>query len=222
MEPIPERQAILDFLRELKTHNDRDWFEANRRRYERARASFQAIVGELIDGFDPVDDLGGVTVKECVFRIHRDLRFSADKTPYKTAMTALLGRGGRQSKGRSYYFHVEPDGQSILACGLWKPTSAELGKMRQALADDSKPFRKIIGAPGFRRYFGSPSGDSLKSAPQGYAKDHPDIDLLRMKQFMAVHGFDDELLVSAKLVPETLAVFGAMKPFLAYIESAIE
>ena len=222
MEPIPERQAILDFLRELKANNDRGWFEANRGRYERARASFQAIVGELIARFDPVDDLGGVAVKDCVFRINRDLRFSADKTPYKTAMTALLGRGGRRSTGRSYYFHVEPEGQSILACGLWEPSSAELGKLRQAIAEDSSPFRKAIGSPEFRRLFGPLSGESLKAAPQGYAKDHPDIDLLRMKQFMAVHSLSDERFCSEDLVPRALKVFKAMRPFLACIESALE
>jgi uncharacterized protein (TIGR02453 family) len=222
MDMISEREGILDFLRELKLNNDRGWFEANRKSYEQARASFQAIVGELIARFDPVDDLGGVAVKDCVFRINRDLRFSADKTPYKTAMSALLARGGRKSTGRSYYFHLEPDGQSILACGLWEPSSAELGKVRRALAEDSSGFRKIIGAPGFRRHFGGLSGESLKTAPQGYAKDHPDIDLLRRKQFMAIHGLDDALVASAKLVPHALAVFKAMRPFLDYIEAAIE
>lgn len=215
------RQDILDFLRGLRDNNSKEWFEANRPRYEAARASFLGLIGDFIDRFDPVDDIGGVSVKECVFRINRDLRFSNDKTPYKTAMTALLGRGGRKSTGRSYYFHLEPDGQSILAGGLWEPSSQELAKMRHALAANPKPFRKILAAPDFAKYFGAIAGDSLKTAPQGYPKDHPDIDLLRMKQFMTIHALSDEDVVSDELIPHCLTVFKAMKPFLLYIEKVL-
>lgn len=214
-------KATLDFLRELRGNNDREWFEANRSRYEEARASFLETVGDLIDRFDQVDDLGGVTIKECVFRINRDLRFSNDKSPYKTAMSALLGRGGRKSTGRTYYFHIEPEGQSLLVGGLHDPSVAELGKLRQALAEDAKPFKKIIRAPEFVRYFGALEGESLKTAPQGYPKDHPDIELLRMKQFMAIHRLGDDTVCSENLVSHALAVFKAMKPFLIYIESVL-
>ena len=221
MKPNPDRRCILDFLRGLRENNNREWFEANRPRYEAARATFQQLVGELIDRFDAVDDLGGVTVKECVYRINRDLRFSKDKTPYKTAMTALLGRGGRRSLGRSYYFHLEPDGQSMLAGGLWDPTASQLAMMRSALAEDAEPFRNIIEAPDFIRHFGALSGDSLKTAPQGYDREHPQIELLRRKQFMAIHRFGDDLVDSQKLVPQVLTVFKALRPFAVYIESAL-
>ncbi len=148
MPAADERIAMLDFLRELRSHNDRDWFEAHRARYEVARAAFQGIVGELIDRFDAVDDLGGVTVKECLFRINRDVRFSKDKQPYKTAMTALLGRGGRKTAGRTYYFHIEPDGRSMLAGGLYDPSPEQLAKMRAALAENAWPLRKILASDG--------------------------------------------------------------------------
>ncbi|MGA2545332.1 MAG: DUF2461 domain-containing protein [Rectinemataceae bacterium] len=217
-----DRQGILDFLFELRGNNDRRWFEENRTRYEEARASFLAIVGELLGRFGDVDDLGGVAVKDCVFRINRDLRFSKDKSPYKTAMSALLGRGGRKSKSRSYYFHIESEGRSMLAGGLYDPSPAELAKLRMILAEDAAPFRKIIEKPEFRRYFGAPAGESLKTAPQGYAKDHPDIGLLRMKQFIAVHQLADKAVLSEDLVQHTLTVFKAMKPFVTYLESALE
>ena len=216
-----DRQDILDFLGGLGDNNNREWFEANRPRYEAARACFLGLVGDLLAAFDPVDDLGGVTVKECVFRINRDLRFSNDKSPYKTAMSALLGRGGRKSAGRTYYFHIEPDGRSILAGGLYDPSSAQLGKMRQALAEDAQPLRKIARAPDFSRYFGTVSGESLKTAPQGYPKDHPDIELLRLKQFMAIHRLDDDTLCSDDLIPRVMMVFKAMKPFVLYVESVV-
>ncbi|MEI6876277.1 MAG: DUF2461 domain-containing protein [Spirochaetota bacterium] len=215
------RLVILDFLRALRDNNDRAWFEAHRGEYEKARSAFEDLVGELIMSFGAVDDLGGVTVKECMFRINRDVRFSNDKSPYKSAMGAVLGRGGRKSTGRSYYLHLEPDGQSLLAGGLHAPTAEELGKMRASLAEDSRAFRKIITTPDFVRYFGALEGESLKTAPQGYPKDHPDIALLRMKQFLAMHPLDDELVASGNLVPEALTVFKAMKPFVVYVERAL-
>jgi uncharacterized protein (TIGR02453 family) len=212
-------KAALDFLRALRDNNDRGWLEANRPRYEEARASFEALVAELIAKFDAVDDLGGVAPKECIFRLNRDLRFSKDKTPYKTAMGAVLGPGGRKSKVRSYYLHIEPDGRSMLAGGLYDPSPAELGKVRQALAEDAGPLRKILAARGFREHFGRLSGDALKTAPQGFPKDHPEIELIRMKQFLAVEPLADEEAASGDLVPRALKAYAAMKPLLAYLES---
>jgi uncharacterized protein (TIGR02453 family) len=222
MRKASERKAVLDFLRQLESHNDRGWFEENRSRYEAARAVFLELVGELIDAFGPVDDLGGVTVKECVFRINRDVRFSKDKSPYKTVMSAVLGRSGRKSGVRSYYFHIEGEGRSFLAGGLYAPSAAELGAVRQALADDARPFRKVIRAPAFVREFGELGGDSLKVAPLGYPKDHPDIELLRKKQFLVMHRLSDEEILSDELIPNALAVYKAMKPFLLYLEETIE
>jgi uncharacterized protein (TIGR02453 family) len=215
-------RKTLDFLKLLRENNDRGWFDANRPLYEEARAAFEALVGELIARFETVDDLAGVTPKECIFRINRDLRFSRDKSPYKTAMGAVLGPGGRKSKVRSYYLHIEPDGGSMLAGGLYDPSPAELGKVRNAIAENSKPLNKIVAAPDFARYFGGLSGESLKTAPQGIPKDHPEIKLLRMKQFLAVHSLEDELVVSEDLVPSALRIFKAMKPLLIHLERALE
>jgi len=215
-------RRTIEFLRRLRANNDRSWFEANRPRYEEARAAFERLVGDLISRFGAVDDLGGTSPKECMFRINRDVRFSSDKSPYKTAMGALLGSAGRKSGARSYYLHIEPDGRSMLAGGLYDPSSAELGKVRQAIARDAKSLKKIIAAPGFARFFGELAGESLKTAPQGYPKDHPEIELLRKKQCMVVSALDDEMVCSDELVPHALNGFKAMKPFLLYLESILE
>jgi uncharacterized protein (TIGR02453 family) len=216
-----DRQCILDFLRLLRDNNDRLWFEENRSQYEEARAAYEGVVEELIARFGSVDDIGGVTARECMFRINRDLRFSKDKSPYKVAMGALIGRRGRKSGARSYYFHVEPDGRSFLAGGLYDPTADQLGRMRHALAAGAKPLKQILKAPTFVRYFGGLAGDSLKTAPQGYPKDHPEIELLRRKQFLVTHPLGDDMVVSHVLVPHALRVFKAMKPFLLYIEDVL-
>ncbi|MBL8967004.1 MAG: DUF2461 domain-containing protein [Spirochaetaceae bacterium] len=214
-------EEALAFLRELKANNDRAWFEANRPRYEAAREAFEGLVGELIARFGTVDDLAGVSPRECVFRINRDVRFSADKSPYKTAMGALLGPAGRKSGVRSYYLHLEPGGKSMLAGGLHSPTSAELGRIRNALASDTRLLKRLLAAPSFAGTFGGLSGESLKTAPQGYPKDHPEIELLRRKQYLAILPLSDAEVAAEGLVPRALEAFAAMKPFLLYLERSL-
>ena len=216
-----DTKAVLDFLTRLRDNNNREWFEANRASYGTARAAFLGLVGSIIDNFDSVDDLGDIGVKDCVFRINRDLRFSKDKSPYKTAMSALLGRSGRKSLARSYYIHIEPEGRSMFAGGLYDPSSAELEKLCQTLARDARPFKRLLAAPDFVSNFGSLSGDSLKTAPQGYSKGHPEIELLRMKQFIAARQLDDATVLAQDLVSLALGAFKAMKPFLVYLESSL-
>jgi len=213
--------GVLDFLRDLRAHNDRIWFEANRARYEAARATFMSLLGDIVGAFGAVDDIGGAGPKDCVFRINRDVRFGRDKSPYKSTMSALIGPSGRKSGVRSYYFHIEPDGASMLAGGLHSPTPAQLSALRVAIAFDSKPLKRIAAAPAFARCFGELSGDTLKTAPQGYSKDHPDIAFLRMKTCLAIHPMSDDFLRGADLVAHSLEVFKAMKPFLVYLEKTL-
>jgi uncharacterized protein (TIGR02453 family) len=214
------RAAILEYLGDLRDNNDREWFEANRSRYEEARAAFLGLVGEIISAFGPVEDLGGIDVKACVFRINRDVRFSKDKAPYKSTMSALIGREGRKSGVRSYYFHLEPDGRSMLAGGLHSPEPAQLSAVRDAIAANPRPLKKIVSAPDFARLFGEISGERLKTAPAGFAKDHPDIELLRLKQLLAVHGMSDGFVKSGDIVGRAIEAFGAMRPFLSWLEKA--
>ncbi len=113
---MPETLHItLDFLGDLGANNNKAWFDQNRVRYDKARAAFEDFITDLIFNFGKVEDLSGVTAKDCMFRINRDIRFSPDKTPYKTSMSAVLARGGRKPVGRSYYVHIEPGGNSIVA-----------------------------------------------------------------------------------------------------------
>jgi uncharacterized protein (TIGR02453 family) len=209
----------LDFLRELRANNNKQWFDANKARYIEASAAFEQLVSDLLAQFGAVDDLGGVSAKDCIFRIYRDTRFAADKSPYKTGMGALLGRGGRKHDGRSYYLHIEPDGQSMLAGGFFAPASAELDRVRQAIASDASELKAIITSADFVRYFGAIQGETLKTAPQGYPKDHPDAALLRHKQFLAESAMSDEQVLAHDLIPHILRVFTAMKPFVSYLWS---
>ena len=209
-------QETLDFLRDLRGHNNRDWFHANRASYDRARGDFESLTVELISRFGEVDDLGSLAPEQAMFRIHRDVRFSADKSPYKTNMGALLGKQGRKTTGRANYFQIEPDGGSLAAGGLFMVSPQGLETVRQAIARDDQPLRSLIAADSFKQYFGQISGEQVKTAPRGYSPDLPAIDLLRHKRFEAVHPLSDQQVLADDLVAYLLDVFRALKPFTAY------
>ena len=209
------------FLRELAQSNNREWFTENKQRYlDDVRDPLLQFVAEFAPRLAKISrnmvadpsPVGG-----SLFRIYRDTRFSPDKRPYKTAMSAVIGRGGRKATGRSYYVHIQPENQSFVAGGLHSPSTAQLDAVRRAIAEDAAPLRAILAAPAFVAAFGELHGDSLKSAPQGYAKDHPAIDLLRRKQFLASAALSDADVLASDLVARVAADCAAMQPFVAYL-----
>jgi uncharacterized protein (TIGR02453 family) len=212
----------LDFLRDLSANNNKPWFDANRKRYDKARGNFEAFVSELILECGTFDDMTGVSAKDCIYRINRDVRFSHDKTPYKTNFGAVIGQGGRKATGRSYYMQLEPDGKSFLAGGVYMPSQQDLNKLRSKLVTTGANFKKILRAPDFIKYFKEMTGTALKTAPKGYPKDHPHIDLLRYTQFLASHELTDEQILSPDLTEHVVTVFKALKPFETYLKSALE
>ncbi len=219
---MPENlRFTLDFLRDLRAHNDRAWFDQNRQRYDIARANFETLVAELIILTGSFEDLGSVTPNDCMYRIYRDVRFSPDKTPYKTNMGAVIGKSGRKTIGRSYYVQIGPEGESFIAAGLYMPSKDQLDLMRRAIASDSSPLRKVLNKRDFKRYFGGLEGEQLKTAPQGYAKDHPDIDLLRYKQFLASAPLSEAQVLSDDLADYVVGGFKALKPLETYIHEVL-
>ncbi len=215
-------QITLDYLVDLSQNNNKVWFEANRGHYKQARGAFEDLVADLITALGTLEDFGAVTPKECMFRINRDVRFSKDKSPYNAHMSAQIARGGRHGMGRSYYLMIAPKDESILASGLYELEKGPLDNIRQHLVLDAAPLRKIIGAPDFVRYFGSLSGEKLKSAPSGYDRAHPNIDMINYKQLLAVHKLLDSDVVASDLVARSVAVRNALQPFLAYLGGAIK
>jgi uncharacterized protein (TIGR02453 family) len=149
--------------------------------------------------------------------LNRDLRFSRDKTPYKPYMSAYIAPGGRRSRRLGYYLHLEAGDHSILGGGRYEPERAELDAWRAAIAEDARPFRKTISAASFRRYFGGLRGERLKSAPRGYSKEHPDLELLQLKRVTIWRKVSDDLVLSPRFRAETLATFKAMRPFLDFL-----
>jgi uncharacterized protein (TIGR02453 family) len=162
--------------------------------------------------------LGAISPKDCIFRLNRDLRFSKDKSPYKTYMSAYIAPGGRKSRRLGYYVHIQPGDHSILGGGLHEPDPGTIAKWCNAIDRDPRPFKAIIAASSFKRYFGEVQGERVKTAPKGYARDHPEIELLRLKQITASRPLLDKEILAPDLLQETLKTFKAMKPFLEVLE----
>ncbi|HEX8992166.1 MAG TPA: DUF2461 domain-containing protein [Anaerolineales bacterium] len=141
---------------------------------------------------------------------------------HKTGLGAAIGPGGKKFARLKYYLHIQPSGASMIAGGMHMPEAAQISKFRVAIAHDARPFQRIIADPGFRRFFGEVEGDKLKTAPSGYDRDHPDIELLRLKEVVAVRHLSDEDVLSPRFRQQAVQAFIAMKPFLDYLNSVVE
>jgi uncharacterized protein (TIGR02453 family) len=214
-------KTTLDFLNSLKYNNNREWFLNNQTDYKEAKNNFESFVQEVINeiaGFDPI--MRGLEVKNCVYRINRDIRFSNDKTLYKSHLGAFIVRGGKKNgdKYAGYYFHVEP-GKSMIAGGAYMPPSPWLIAVRENISEEPDKFLKIISEKNFVRYFGEIEGEKLKSAPKGYPADHPHIDLLKFKSFLVTSEVTDEEVLDPGFLNHVINVFKAMKPFNDFLSN---
>jgi uncharacterized protein (TIGR02453 family) len=218
MDTKVDLQPILSFLKALETNNDREWFKAHRTEYDLARARFEEFVAVLIGELSHTEPLGNLDPKDCIFRIHRDLRFSKDKTPYKTHFGGYIAPGGRQSRRMGFYVHIEI-GESMFAGGMHHPESKQLAAFRAAIDRDASAFKSIISEKSFQTTFGEVEGDKLKTMPRGYPKDHPEAELLRYKSIVAVRNITDDQVVSGDIVRLAVETHAAMKPFLSYLDA---
>jgi len=215
-------KPVFDFLSSLKEHNNRPWFEEHRTDYELARERFESFVDGLILEYGSIEDFGGVTAKDCVMRIYRDTRFSKDKSPYKTGMGATLAPGGKKSISLGYHLHLQPHNETLIAGGLYMPSPEQLARFRIAIDRDAAPFKAILKDKEFKKYFGGLEGEKLKTVPQGYSGEHPEIELLRFKQVVVIQHVSDETALSPTFGAHTIKVFRAMKPFLDYLNMILK
>lgn len=216
------QQKSLDFLSQLRDHNDREWFDTNRKWYETTKKDVEQLVNQLLGGLSEIDgSLIGLEAKSVMFRIFKDVRFSKDKSPYKTNLGAWMAGGGKNSMNAGFYLHIEPGGKSFLAGGSYMPPANVLKAIREAIDDDHEGLREILGKPSFVKAWGQLEGETLRSAPKGYDKDHPAIDLLRHKSLVVSHKISDDELVSPKFVNNALLVYKEMQPLLVFLNRAI-
>jgi len=218
--------STISFLKALKKNNNKPWFDKNREKYLDAKQNFEEFVALLLQKMVLFDeDLKDLSVKECSFRINRDIRFSKNKTPYKINFSAYFSRGGKKSIYSGYYFHLQPGGNSFAGGGLWRPEASELKKVRQEIDYCFPEFKKIINAPTFKKNYGELARDEnqmLVKVPKGYEKENPAADFLRMKSFVASKNIPDTGLTQAILSREIIQSFKALMPLVKFLNRAFE
>jgi len=219
------QQTTVQFLRNLKKNNKKEWFDANRTKYESAKKNVEDLSVEIIKRLSHTDDsIAHLQPKDCMFRINRDVRFSKDKSPYKTNMGVYFSKGGKKGINAGYYFHLEP-GSSFVAGGLWMPMPPELKKVRQEIDYSWAEFSKITGSKKFKSVFGDldmSNEFALSRPPKGYEADNPAISYLKLKSFIATTKIKDADLTSKDLVKKVTVHFESLKPLIDFLNRAIE
>ena len=200
-------KETLGFLRELKENNNREWFTANKGEFQKAHTNAKTFFLDLKDALGNHDEIE----KHKLFRIYRDVRFSPDKTPYKPHFAGSYSRAGASRRG-GYYLRIRP-GESFIAGGFWEPNKEDLLRIRKELELDADEFRKVIGEPKFKKVWGELMGDEVKTAPKGFDRNHPNIDLIRKKGFIFVRNFSDKQVTASSFLSEVNDSFKAIRPY---------
>jgi uncharacterized protein (TIGR02453 family) len=215
--------ANIQFLKALKKNNNREWFLANKAKYDIAKADYLIFVDQLLKGIQKFDNtIADLEPKKCVFRINRDVRFSKNKDPYKTNMGASFSKGGKKVSTAGYYFHLEP-GASFIAGGLWMPEADQLKNIRQEIDYCYKEFKGIVSTKAFLKHFDALSEEAkLVRPPKDYDANHPGIEYLKLKSFTVSMPVDDSFLLDKGLYKKTIETFTAMAPFIHFLNRAID
>ncbi len=213
-------KSSIKFLKDLAKNNNRDWFSQNKDRYTSMHENVISFAEALMTEMGKHDTLVEMTGKKSLFRIYRDVRFSKDKSPYKNYMAGSLKRDTPYLRG-GYYYSIHPGGNSMIGCGFWNPNKEDLKLIRDHIAVDAKPLRKVLKSKKFKDTFGQLEGDRLKTAPKGYPKDHPDVDLLQHKQFLVYKKYTDKEVLDKGFVKQVAKDYKAIRPFFDYMSEIL-
>ncbi|MEP6596451.1 MAG: DUF2461 domain-containing protein [Ginsengibacter sp.] len=220
------QQSTLNFLRHLAKNNNKIWLDENRDSYLNAKNDFENFISLLIKRLSTFDaDIKELQVKDCTFRLNRDIRFSKDKTPYKINMGASLNRGGKKSLYAGYYFHLEPGNKSFAGGGLWMPMAPELKKLRQEIDYNFDEFVGILNNKKFITHYAAlemTEDVKLINLPRGYKKTNPAADYVKLKSFIATKPISDIELIDPSLLNKTSKPFEALMPFVKFLNKALE
>lgn len=211
----------LKFLKQLAANNNKEWMDANRGEYEYAKQNYLELVTAVLKemtAFEP--GFADIPAKGCIFRLNRDVRFSEDKSPYKTHFGAFFSTGGKKSPNAGYYFHLQP-GACFLAGGAWMPPADMLKNIRQEIDYDLPGFEAIVNDKAFKKLYGGIEGEQLKKAPQGYAIDNPAIEYLRFKSFTVTSPLTDDAVTDKAFAKKLAGSFKVMQPFIGFLNRGL-
>lgn len=215
-------KQMHSFLSGLTKNNSKEWMDIHKTDYQTARQSFIDLVQYAIDQtsvFDP--EIAGEEAKKCIFRLNRDVRFSNNKDPYKTNFGGSITKGGRKSGNPGYYIHIMP-GNNFVGGGLYQPPPEPLKKIRQEIDYNASELRAIIGSKAFTSVFTEPYGDKVKTAPKGYSKENPNIDLIRFKSFIYMRQFSDKESQTSNFPERIIETFQTIKPYLDFLRRGLD
>lgn len=206
LEPVITKETF-QFLKALKNNNNREWFTAHKDDFRRHELLIKKFTNELLNKMRIHDEIERLKI----FRIYRDVRFSKDKTPYKYNFSASFSRAGLHRRG-GYYLHIQPKG-SFIATGFWNPEKEDLLRIRKEWELDTSELLEIINDNDFKKIWGNLVGDELKTAPKGFSKEDPNIELIRKKQFIFTRNFTDKEVLSSNFIDEVNFSFKAIRPY---------
>jgi uncharacterized protein (TIGR02453 family) len=205
-------QAIISFLSDLAANNNREWFAANKPRYESSKNTMADFFENILAGLNTTDVIETPSGAKAMHRIYRDIRFKADKTPYKNTFSARFMRATAHRRG-SYYIHIQP-GNYFVGGGFWNPEPEDLKTIRNRIALEEGEYRAVLNEANFKKYYPQVLGERLKTAPKGFEKDHPALDLIQNKQFLLVHHFTEKEVHSKDFAKTVIVALEVMRPYL--------
>jgi uncharacterized protein (TIGR02453 family) len=218
MKAVIEKSTFA-FLKKLKGNNDRDWFQKNKHLYLEAHTNVSSFIDQLIHEMNKHDRIQTRSGKESLYRIYNDVRFSEDKTPYNPRFAGNLKRHKPELRG-GYYYWIKP-GESRVGCGFTYPNPEDLKRIREDITENYKEWRKVLSGKKLISTFGEMQGDKVKTAPKGFDKEHPAIDLLRYKQFWFEHPFTDKEVLSSDFIIRVNNTFKTIRPFFDYMSEML-
>lgn len=213
------KPATLNFLKTLSRNNNREWFAKHKEQYLEVRADMEQFADALLLEMNTHDVIETPSGKKALFRIYKDVRFSKDKTPYNTHWSGAFRRAEKSRRG-GYYFHLKP-GDCFLAAGFWGPNPEDLQRIRQDIDLNFADWKKVLKNKGIVNTFGKMQGETVKSAPRGYSKDHPAIELLRHKQFYFKHSFSDKEVLSTGFAKKMSETYKKIRPFFDHMSEVL-
>lgn len=208
-------KEVFRFLNDLKENNTREWFTAHITDFRAQEMTIKTCYGQLKERLKLHDDIEALKL----FRIYRDVRFSKDKTPYKVHFAGSFSRAGLKLRG-GYYLRIKPGG-SFIGGGFWEPNKVDMLRIRKEFEQDASEIRDLINRPDFRTVWGEMQGEALKTAPAGFDRDHPDIDLIRRKQFIFLRNFSDEEVLAPNFLEVVDHSFQKIRPYFDYMSEIL-
>ena len=213
MAKVPKH--TFSFLRSLKKNNNREWFEAHKPEFKTLEAEIKMVAEAVTTGLNQEDRIE----KTKLFRVYRDVRFSKDKTPYRSHFAIAFHREKPHLRG-GYYLHISP-GDSFVAGGFWNPNKEDLFRIRKELEVDAEEYKHVVETAAFKAVWGINVGEGVKTAPKGFSKEHPNIDLIRFKQYLFSHSFTDKEVLEVDFPDKVVRTFQAIRPFFDYMSNVL-